>query len=101
MTPVDDRQDSKQPYADAVEALFSEGYHPEQVTEAEVVQQALDSWLRRQVDAAIAHHAATTGNGHQAAGHCESWHALQECLQMMHDNSRTFVQELLKPKALP
>lgn len=87
-----------QPYADAVADLMSEGYRLEELTEPEVVQQALNRWLRRMVDTAIAHHAAGNGNGHQPADRCESWHALQECLTMMHANSRRFVQELLAPK---
>jgi hypothetical protein len=87
-----------QPYADAVAALMSEGYRLEEITEPEVVQQALDSWVRQMVDTAIAHHAAANGNGHQAADRCESWHALHDCLTFMHDNSRRFVQDLLTPK---
>ena len=86
---------TNQPYADAVADLLAEGYRLENITEPEVVQQALDHWLRRQIDAAIAHHAACSGNGHQPDDHCESWHALQDCLQLMHDGTRPFIQELL------
>ena len=88
--------EQKQPYADAVAMLLDQGYRLEDITEPEVVQQALDSWLRKMTDTAIAHHAATNGNGHQEHEHCDGWYALQDCLQLMHDNSRRFVQDLLK-----
>lgn len=88
----------KLPYADAVASLLDQGYRLEDITEPEVVQQALDQWLRKMIDAAIAHHAAGGGNGHQAHEHCDGWYALQDALQLMHDNSRLFLQELLKVK---
>lgn len=92
---------SGEPYADAVASLLGQGYEPQDVTLPEVVQQALDSWLRERITAAMNHHAATTGNGHYPQDRCESWYALEDALCMMHDNSRTFVQELLKPKVTP
>jgi hypothetical protein len=87
---------SEQPYADAVAALMEQGYRLEDITEPEVVQQALDHWLRKMIDTAIAHHAACNGGGHQADEHCDGWYALQDALTLMHDNSRRFVQGLLK-----
>lgn len=85
-------------YADAVAALLDKGYNLEELTEDEIIQQALDSWLSRQVDLAIDMHAAGSGNGHQPEDRCESWYALKDCLQMMHDESRRFVQELMNPE---
>lgn len=88
----------EQPYADAVASLMDQGYRLEDITEPEVVQQALDQWLRKMIEAAIAHHAASGGNGHQADELCDGWYALQDALQLMHDNSRPFLQDLLEVK---
>lgn len=88
----------KQPYADAVASLLGEGYRLEEITEPEVVQQALNEWLRKMTDTAISHHSATHGNGHQEHEHCDGWYALQDSLTFMLDYSRQFVQELLQVK---
>jgi hypothetical protein len=84
-----------QPYADAVAELLDRGYDLESVTQPEVVCQALNSWLRQQVERAVQHHAAVTGTGHQPDDHCDGWHALQDALQGLHDGSREFVLGLL------
>lgn len=88
-------------YADAVADLIDQGYNPEEITEEEVIIKALDSWLARQVDLAIDMHAAGSGNGHQRDDRCESWYALKDCLQMMHDETRRFVQALMNPEEAP
>ena len=90
--------DPAYPYADAVASLLEQGYELQDVTLPEVVQQALNSWLRERITAAMDHHVATTGNGHYPQDRCESWYALENALTFMHDTSRTFVQDLLKPK---
>jgi hypothetical protein len=87
-----------QPYADAVGELLDQDYRLEDITQAEVIHQALDRWLAEQTQIAIDHHAATNGNEHQAKDRCESWYALHDALTLMHDNSRRFVMELLAPK---
>jgi len=86
-----------QPYADAVADLLDQGYRLENLTTPEVVLCALDRWIAEQVRRGIAHHAATTGNGHQPDDHCDGWSAVSDVLQIMHDGSRTFVMELLEP----
>ena len=92
---------SDQPYADAVAVLLDQGYRLEDVTQPEVVHQALDLWLREQVERAISHHAATHGNGHQPDEHCDGWYALQDALTLMHDYSRQFVTDLLPTRRTP
>jgi hypothetical protein len=89
---------SDQPYADAVGALLDQGYRLEDLTQSAVIHTALDRWLAKQIKAAIDHHAAVTGNGHQPNEHCDAWHALQGALTMMHDASHPFVSELLAEK---
>ena len=90
--------DTRSPYADAVAVLLDMGYNLEEITEEEIINRALDSWLTRQVDLAIDMHAAGSGNDHQRDDRCESWYALKDCLQMMHDESRRFIQALLNPE---
>ncbi|MFC0626155.1 hypothetical protein [Kribbella deserti] len=86
---------TEQPYADAVAALLKQDYDLQDITLPKVVREALDGWLRSQIDLAIAMHAATHGNGHQPDDRCESWYALQDALTHMHDGSHRFVQALL------
>jgi hypothetical protein len=93
--------DTRSLYADAVGALLDKGCNVEELTEVEILQQALDIWLRRQIDLAIDMHAAGGGNGHQREDRCESWYALHDCLTMMHDETRRFAQAIMSPEGKP
>jgi hypothetical protein len=79
--------------ADAVEALFAEGYEVHEVTERNVARMMIQKWLAEHMSAGLVHHHATR-DCCEGAGWCEARYALANTLTDMHAGLSAFVDDL-------